>query len=96
MFVLDITNGFSHDLNSAWIGSVQYSLVLLPALLVGRLFDLGWFRLPYALGSVSLVLSVFLTAQCTEYWHFVVCQGLMVGVSLNSIDYALNTMLIFQ
>jgi hypothetical protein len=62
---------------------MQYSLVFLPGLLVGRLFDLGWFRLPFAMGSVSLVLSAFLIAQCTEYWHFIICQGLMVGVSPN-------------
>lgn len=67
--------------NIAWIGSVQYCLVFLPGLLVGRIFDLGWFRLPFALGSVTVVVSAFLVAECKVYWQFLLCQGILVGVS---------------
>ncbi|GLB34492.1 putative monocarboxylate [Lyophyllum shimeji] len=65
----------------AWIGSIQYALIFMPAVLIGRLFDLGWFKLPYAIGSVGLVLSAFLIAQCTTYWQFILAQGLLVGAS---------------
>ncbi|KAG7086044.1 hypothetical protein E1B28_003565 [Marasmius oreades] len=33
--------------NIAWIGSIQYALVFFPALPIGRLFDLGYFKIPF-------------------------------------------------
>lgn len=58
----------------------QYSLVFLPGLLFGRLFDLGHFRVPFLVSSILLVLATFLIAECTKYWHFVICQGIAIGV----------------
>lgn len=52
----------------------------MPGLLVGRIFDLGWFRLPFALGSIMVVVSAFLVAECKEYWQFLLCQGFLIGV----------------
>jgi hypothetical protein len=70
---------------------VQYSLVFFPGLLVGRLFDLGH-HLDVALAFTSLlVVATFLTAQCREYWHFLLCQGLAVGVRSFTTDLKLNS-----
>ncbi|TFK63766.1 MFS general substrate transporter [Pluteus cervinus] len=71
--------------NIAWIGSIQYSLIFLPGLVVGRLFDLGYFRSLFLFCSALLVLSTFLIAQCTKYWHFVLCQGIAVGLASGGI-----------
>ncbi|KAJ7809073.1 major facilitator superfamily domain-containing protein [Mycena olivaceomarginata] len=71
--------------NIAWIGSIQYSLVFLPGLVTGRLFDLGYFKIPLFAASTLLVLSTFLVAQCTEYWHFILCQGLATGLACGTI-----------
>ncbi|KAK7030429.1 hypothetical protein VNI00_014173 [Paramarasmius palmivorus] len=65
----------------AWIGSIQYALVFFPALPIGRLFDLGYFKIPFLISSACIVLSAFLTAQCTQYWHFILCQGLLTGIA---------------
>ncbi|TFK46696.1 MFS general substrate transporter [Heliocybe sulcata] len=65
----------------AWIGSIQYSLVFFPGLVSGRLFDLGYFRLPFTLASILLLVATFLTAECTKYWHFLLCQGLGIGLA---------------
>ncbi|KAF7309935.1 MFS domain-containing protein [Mycena indigotica] len=69
----------------AWIGSVQYSLVFLPGLLTGRLFDLGYFKIPYATASILLVVLTFLVGQCTQYWHFILCQGIAIGLMCGTI-----------
>ncbi|PPQ91371.1 hypothetical protein CVT25_004138 [Psilocybe cyanescens] len=69
----------------AWIGSIQYSLVFLPGLIVGRLFDLGYFRSIFLISSGVLVAATFLVAQCTEYWHFLLCQGFVVGFGCGGI-----------
>ncbi|CAE6500879.1 unnamed protein product [Rhizoctonia solani] len=63
----------------SWIGSIQYALVFFPGLVVGRLFDLGYFRIPQITASVVLVVGTFLTAECKEYWQFLICQGVSVG-----------------
>ncbi|KAF8889884.1 MFS general substrate transporter [Infundibulicybe gibba] len=69
----------------AWIGSLQYSLIFFPGLFVGRLFDLGYFRSIFLTSSALLVLSTFLIAQCTQYWHFLLCQGIVVGLAAGGI-----------
>ena len=58
----------------------KYALVLKPGLVFGRLFDMGYLRLPVAAASGLLILCTFLTAQCTEFWHFLLCQGFGIGV----------------
>ncbi|KAG9226495.1 hypothetical protein CCMSSC00406_0005838 [Pleurotus cornucopiae] len=65
----------------AWIGSIQYALIFLPGLVVGRLFDLGYLRSMLWIASAFLVAATFLIAQCTKYWHFLLCQGIVIGLA---------------
>ncbi|KAI0306270.1 MFS general substrate transporter [Multifurca ochricompacta] len=69
----------------AWIGSMQYALVFFPALISGRLFDIGYLRGPLILASINLVLCTFLIAECQKYWQFLLCQGFGVGISCGLI-----------
>lgn len=71
---------YSSPSNIAWIGSVQYALVYLPALVAGRIFDLGYFKIPCLAASSGIVVSAFLTAECTQFWHFFLVQGFSMGV----------------
>ena len=63
-----------------YLPSLQYALIFLPGLFVGRLFDMGYTKAPLGLASVMLVATTFLTAQCKEYWQFILCQGIATGV----------------
>jgi len=54
--------------------------MLIPGLFIGRLFDLGYLKLPYFIASCLLLTCVFLTAECTKYWQFFLAQGLGGGV----------------
>ncbi|KAI1786161.1 MFS general substrate transporter [Ganoderma leucocontextum] len=65
----------------AWIGSVQNAMLYAPGVPVGRLFDLGYLRLPVLMASALLVVCMFLTAECTQYWQFLLCQGFGVGLA---------------
>ncbi|KAH9926927.1 MFS general substrate transporter [Fomitopsis serialis] len=69
----------------AWIGSTQYALVFIPGLLFGRLFDMGYFKGPLLCASAVLVAATFLVAECTEFWQFMLCQGLAVGFACGTI-----------
>ncbi|KAF8217349.1 MFS general substrate transporter [Mycena galopus ATCC 62051] len=80
----------------AWIGSIQvrpmlvaayfdqthskHGMTTIPALLAGRLFDIGYYRIPFAVGSILIVLTTFLVPLCNVYWHFLLCQGFGVGI----------------
>lgn len=68
--------------NSAWIGSLQFSLMFMPGSITGRLLDMGYHKLPLGLASAVLIVCAFLVAECTQYWHFVLCQGLGMGVRI--------------
>ncbi|KXN87189.1 Riboflavin transporter MCH5 [Leucoagaricus sp. SymC.cos] len=69
----------------AWIGSIQYALVFLPGLVVGRLFDIGYFRSVFITCSIVLVVATFLIAQCTQFWHLLIVQGFLVGFACGGI-----------
>ncbi|TBU35525.1 MFS general substrate transporter [Dichomitus squalens] len=69
----------------AWIGSVQYALVFLPGLIMGRIFDLGYTKMPLIIASALLVAATFLTAQCKEFWQFLLCQGIATGLACGCI-----------
>jgi hypothetical protein len=56
-------------------------MIFLPGVLVGRLSDLGYFQATFATGSVLIIAGTFLIPVCTLYWHFLLCQGFMIGVS---------------
>jgi len=55
----------------------------MPAVVVGRVFDLGYFRSIFLTGSVGLVVSTFIIAECKVYWQFLLVQGILVGVRYN-------------
>ncbi|KAN0140868.1 Major facilitator superfamily domain containing protein [Lactarius tabidus] len=65
----------------AWIGSIQFSFIFIPALIVGRLFDLGYLRSTIIVSSINLVACTLLIAECHQYWQFLLCQGFGIGIS---------------
>ncbi|KAK1231755.1 hypothetical protein PQX77_005121 [Marasmius sp. AFHP31] len=69
----------------AWIGSVQYALIFTPSMVVGRLFDKGYFHSLFICFSATLILATVLVAECTLYWQFLVCQGFLTGLSIGVI-----------
>lgn len=69
----------------SWIGSIQYALIFFPGLIVGRLFDLGYFRWVFIFSSSLLIATTFLAAQCTRYWQFLLCQGIASGIGCGGV-----------
>ncbi|KAJ7493772.1 MFS general substrate transporter, partial [Mycena latifolia] len=60
----------------SWIGSIQRSIIFLPGVFVGRLFDIGYFRIPFATGSILIVTGTFLIPLCKIYWHFILATAI--------------------
>ena len=46
----------------------------------GPLFDQGYLRSLLFGGAFALVFGTMMTSLCTQYWQFVLAQGLVVGI----------------
>ncbi|KAG1863613.1 MFS general substrate transporter [Suillus subalutaceus] len=68
---------FNYSMDRFYAG---YALVCLPSLATGRLFDLGYFKIPFFVASCVLVACTFLTAECTQFWQLFLTQGVGLGM----------------
>lgn len=64
-----------------WIPSVFVYLALSLGIWVGPLFDRYGPRWIALCGSIGYVVMVFLLAECTKFWHFLLCCGVLGGVT---------------
>ncbi|KAL8844590.1 MAG: hypothetical protein Q9176_001102 [Flavoplaca citrina] len=64
----------------SWIGSVQIFLLFFIGTVSGRSSDAGLFRPTFILGSVFMLLGVFMTSLSTKYWQLFLAQGICTGV----------------
>ncbi|CCA66982.1 related to monocarboxylate transporter [Serendipita indica DSM 11827] len=69
----------------AWVGSIQYSLIFVPGLVVGRLFDRGYFRLPFMSANFVFLLATFMVAECRTFPQVLVCQGILTGIACGTM-----------
>jgi MFS family permease len=65
----------------AWIGSLQGFFIFGVGLVGGPMFD-RWGEKVIWPAAALYVLSLMMTSLCTEYWHFMLAQGVLGGVSL--------------
>lgn len=66
----------------SWIGSIQTFLVFFVCGLSGRLTDAGFVRSTTVVGVVLAAFGTFMTSLATQYWHFILAQGICTGVGL--------------
>ncbi|GME60833.1 Monocarboxylate permease protein [Neofusicoccum parvum] len=64
----------------SWIGSLQNFFIFFSGLFGGTLFDRYGASIIRP-AAVAFVLSIMMTSLCKEYWHFMLAQGLLGGVS---------------
>ncbi|RSM06047.1 hypothetical protein CEP52_005935 [Fusarium oligoseptatum] len=69
----------------SWIGSISVFLLFFVGTLTGRLVDAGYFRYVFATGILLQVVGVMVTSVGTEYWHFFLAQGVLVGLGHSCI-----------
>ncbi|KAN0072260.1 Major facilitator superfamily domain containing protein [Elaphomyces granulatus] len=76
-----------HDLSSlspstiAWIGSVQPFFLLMFGVIIGPLFDAGYFHLLLLFGTFLLTFGLMMVSISSQYWHFMLAQGICVGLA---------------
>ncbi|KAL4866253.1 hypothetical protein BDV12DRAFT_173134 [Aspergillus spectabilis] len=63
-----------------WISGIFVFTSLGLGVFVGPLFDAYGPKELVTVGSGLYALSILLTAECTQYWHFILCFGVMAGI----------------
>lgn len=63
-----------------WIPSLFVYLGLALGLLIGPMFDRYGPTWIIRIGTTSYVIMIFLLAECTKYWQFMLCCGLFGGI----------------
>ncbi|KAI5921762.1 MFS general substrate transporter [Camillea tinctor] len=71
--------------NISWIGSTQGFLLFFVSIIAGPVFDLGYLRSLLGVGSLLLVLGMFLLSITTQYWQVFLTQGLMMGLGFGCL-----------
>ncbi|XWW96296.1 hypothetical protein V2A60_004269 [Cordyceps javanica] len=66
----------------SWIGSIQFLLTYGMCTVSGRLADAGYIHSTVAVGAFLVVLGTLMTSLGSQYWHFLLSQGLCVGLGL--------------
>lgn len=64
----------------SWIGTFQAFLLVALSLVVGPIFDRGYFRWLITVGTLLTVFGIMMTSLAEEYWQVFLAQGLCVGL----------------
>ncbi|KAK4908775.1 hypothetical protein LTR28_000265, partial [Elasticomyces elasticus] len=73
------------DSEIGWIFSVYAFLAFFCGVQIGPVFDAKGPRLLVILGSILLLMSIFLLGICTKYWHFLIVFGILGGTGTSLI-----------
>ncbi|KAL4911334.1 hypothetical protein BDW74DRAFT_7621 [Aspergillus multicolor] len=64
----------------SWIGSLQSFSIFSAALVGGPLFDRYGGKIIYP-PALAFVFTIFMTSLCSEYYHFILAQGILGGIT---------------
>ncbi|KZT22827.1 MFS general substrate transporter [Neolentinus lepideus HHB14362 ss-1] len=71
----------------AWIGSLQLWMFFFSGGFIGRIFDSYGPRVLMILGTLLHSFSLMMTSLSTEYYQFILCQGVLFGLSTGMLFY---------
>lgn len=70
--------------STAWIQSIQIACIFYGGTLSGRFFDRGYLNVLVVGGSIITFTCYMVLAECKEYWHVLLCQGLGMGLGMGA------------
>ncbi|KAH9849484.1 MFS general substrate transporter [Lenzites betulinus] len=71
----------------SWIGSLQLWVLYFSGGFLGRIFDAFGPHVILIPGSILLVFATMVTSICTQYYQFLLAQGLLTGLSYGMLFY---------
>jgi len=73
------------DFKISWLGSFTIFTMFIFAPGVGVLADKVGPTIPVTVGSVLLLIAVFMTSLCRQYYQFFLAQGVLLGIAMSFI-----------
>lgn len=64
----------------SWIGSTQAFLLELVGVIIGPIFDRGYFHTLIYTGTFLIVFGMIMLSLCSAYWQVLLTQGICVGL----------------
>ncbi|KZV74762.1 MFS monocarboxylate transporter-like protein [Peniophora sp. CONT] len=64
----------------SWIGSIEGFMIMIVGVLVGPVFDMGYFTSLVAVGSFMIVFGLMMTSLATSYYQVILAQGICLGM----------------
>ncbi|KAI0738847.1 major facilitator superfamily domain-containing protein [Daedaleopsis nitida] len=71
----------------AWIGSLQLWIFFFSGGFIGRVFDAYGPRVIMIPGTVVLVFSIMMTSLSSQYYQYILAQGVLFGLGVGMIFY---------
>ncbi|KAI0506270.1 MFS monocarboxylate transporter [Xylaria bambusicola] len=66
----------------SWIGTIQIFILLAIGTFSGRASDAGFVHQAVLLGTVLIVFGMFVTSAATQYYQFILAQGVVIGIGM--------------
>ena len=64
----------------SWIGSIEGFLLMSVSIIAGPIYDAGYTWALLLSGTTLTVLGMMMTSLCSQYWEFMLAQGVTVGI----------------
>ncbi|KAI0629928.1 MFS general substrate transporter [Trametes polyzona] len=71
----------------SWIGSLQLWMFFFSGGFIGRIFDAHGPRFILLFGTIILVAGTMITSISTQYYQFILAQGVLVSVGIGTVFY---------
>ncbi|KDR77522.1 hypothetical protein GALMADRAFT_406904 [Galerina marginata CBS 339.88] len=71
----------------SWIGSLQLWVFFFSGAPIGRLFDAYGPTWLMVAGTICYSTSMMLTSICTQYYQYILCQGVLLGLGVGLMFY---------
>ncbi|PPQ80776.1 hypothetical protein CVT25_001913 [Psilocybe cyanescens] len=71
----------------SWIGSLQLWIFFFSGASIGRLFDAYGPTWLMVAGTICYSVSMMLMSICTQYYQYVLCQGILLGLGVGLVFY---------
>ncbi|OTA82741.1 hypothetical protein M434DRAFT_24944 [Hypoxylon sp. CO27-5] len=83
-YELDFLRSYTSS-NIAWIGSTQAFLLFLVSIVAGPIFDMGYLRPLLYIGSLLMVVGMFLVSISNKYYEIFLTQAVMMGLGFGCL-----------
>ncbi|KAJ5767730.1 hypothetical protein N7533_000313 [Penicillium manginii] len=82
---LNVANGNLSTI--AWLGAIAVLFFFGISPIAGVLMDIFGPKLLTCTGAIGMVFSIMMISLCKQFWQFLLCQGVLLGISMSLVSW---------